>query len=113
MKKLIPKYKQGSKSPDHDPNNPYHYHDSWGNKVVITPEDWEKYKNDPIFREVRAAVEAEQAAYPEPEYDEVPNPAWRKAYQNLVNGINLRGRDNYLQPLPQGYTRDEKGVAID
>jgi hypothetical protein len=62
---------------------------------VITPEDWEKYKDDPTFKEVRAAVEAEQAEHPEPEYDEVENPVWRKAYQNLVNGVNLRGRSNY------------------
>lgn len=98
--------------PDWDPNNPYHYHVN-GKKVVITPEDWEKYKDDPTFREVRAAVEAEQAAYPEPEYDEIENPSWRQAYQRLVNGINLKGRSNYNQPLPQGYTRDEKGVAMD
>lgn len=96
--------------PDWDPR--YHYHVN-GKKVVITKEDWEKYKDQPYFGEIRAEVEAEQAAHPEPEYDEVENPAWRKAYQNLVNGVNLRGRDNYLQPLPQGYTRDEKGVAMD
>ena len=96
--------------PDWDPR--YHYHVN-GKKVVITPEDWEKYKDDPTFKEVKAVVEAEQAAHPEPEYDEVENPAWRKAYQNLVNGVNLRGRSNYNQPLPQGYTRDEKGIAMD
>mgnify|MGYP007012480998 CR=1 FL=1 len=102
----------GFASPDHDPKNPYHYHVN-GKKVVITKEDWEKYKDQPYFGEIRAEVEAEQAAYPEPEYDEIENPAWRQAYQRLVNGANLRGRDNVSQPLPQGYSRDTKGVAMD
>ena len=49
---------------DWDSENPYHYYTADGKKVVITPEDWEKYKDDPIFGEVRAAIEAERAACP-------------------------------------------------
>ena len=100
--------------PDWDPNNPYHYHVN-GKKVVITPEDWEKYKDDPTFREVRAAVEAEQAAHPGPEYDEIENPAWKIAYQRIgVSSPNYWNGSKYVQsPLPNGYSRDKRGVAID
>jgi hypothetical protein len=39
------KFAEGSTAtPDWDPNNPYHYHTANGEKVVITPEDWEKHK---------------------------------------------------------------------
>ena len=86
-----------------------------GKKVVITPEDWEKYKDDPTFREVRAAVEAEQAAHPGPEYDEIENPAWRTAYQRI--GLSLpnywNGKEYVQSPLPNGYSRDNRGVAKD
>lgn len=48
MMKLIPRFKTGYKTPDWDPTNPYHYHTPSGEKVVVTPEDWEKYKDDPL-----------------------------------------------------------------
>ena len=119
MLKLIPQYKQGNKSPDHDPTHPYHYHTSDGKKVVVTPEDWEKYKDDPTFREVRAAIEAEQAAYPQPEYSD--------KYNNYINNLadeieNQRGynggtnnsliSESYGKQLPQGYSRTERGLII-
>ena len=104
----------GFTSPDHDPNNPYHYHVN-GQKVVVTPEDWEKFKDDPTFREVRAAIEAEQAAHPGPEYDEVENPAWRTAYQRIgvTQNTHWNGSKFVLPPLPDGYSRDSRGVAMD
>ena len=40
----------GGALPDHDPKNPYHYHDAEGNKVVISPEDWEANVGKPYFR---------------------------------------------------------------
>ena len=100
--------------PDWDPKHPYHYHVN-GQKVVVTPEDWKKFKDDPTFREVRAAVEAEQAAHPEPEYDEIENPAWRTAYQRIgVSLPNYWNGSKYVQsPLPKGYSRDERGVVMD
>lgn len=105
--------------PDHDPDNPYHYHDADGKKVAVTPEDWGKYKDDPTFREIRAAIEAEQAAYPQPEYSD--------EYNNYINNLaaeieNQRGynggtnnsliSESYGKQLPKGYSRTERGLII-
>ena len=49
----------GNMSPDWDPDNPYHYHTANGEKVVVTPEDWEKHKGQPYFKQVEDAVLAE------------------------------------------------------
>ena len=115
MTKLIKRYKQGNKSPDHDPNNPYHYHTGDGKKVVITSEDWEANVGKPYFREIEDAVKSEQEAYPKPEYE--INPAFMRDLNSSVaaargqNGmINYAG---YRNQLPQGYTINENGIIFD
>lgn len=117
MMKLIPRFKTGYKTPDWDPTNPYHYHTPSGEKVVVTPEDWEKYKDDPTFREVRAAVEAEQTAYPKPEYE--VDPSWLKtlnevyASQRYLPGNNYYNYKYFANQLPEGYTINENGLVFD
>jgi len=115
MVKLIQRYKQGNKSPDHDPDNPYHYHNAKGEKVVITPEDWEANVGKPYFKEIEDAVKAEQAAYPGPEYE--VNPAFVRDLNNSV--ATARGQNGmlnyvgYKNQLPQGYTINENGIIFD
>lgn len=101
--------------PDHDPNNPYHYHDAEGNKVVISPKDWEANVGKPYFREIEAAVKAEQAAYPSPEYE--VNPTFMRDLNSSV--ATVRGKNGminyvgYKNQLPQGYTINENGIIFD
>lgn len=106
--------KQGGKLPDHDPNNPYHYHDSNGNKIVITPEEWEANVGKPYFKEIEDAVRAEQAAHPGPEYEVNPDFVrdLRSTYRsNMGNGYqNYRNFSSYL---PQGYTFSSEGMIVD
>ena len=106
--------KKGGKLPDHDPSNPYHYHDSNGNKIVITPEEWEENVGKPYFREVEAAVRAEQAAYPVPEYEVNPDfvKDLRSTYRsNMGNGY--QNYKNFSSYLPQGYTFSSEGMIVD
>lgn len=102
------------KRPDHDPDNPYHYHTEDGKKVVITPEDWEANVGKPYFREVEAAVRAEQVAHPAPEYE--VNPAFvrdlRSTYQyNMGNGY--QNYKYFSSVLPQGYSFTDEGLIVD
>lgn len=101
------------KRPDHDPNNPYHYHDTDGNKIVITPEDWEANVGKPYFREIEDAVRAEQAAYPEPEYEINPNFVrdLRSTYAGNM-GYGYQNYRNFQHNLPQGYSFTPEGVII-
>lgn len=102
------------KRPDHDPNNPYHYHNAQGEKIVITPEEWEANVGKPYFREIEDAVRAEQAAHPEPEYEVNPNFVrdLRSTYAgNMGNGYqNYR---NFSSSLPQGYSFTDEGMIVD
>lgn len=115
MMKLIPRFKTEYKTPDWDPNNPYHYHNNKGEKVVITPEEWEANVGKPYFREVEAAVRAEQAAYPGPEYE--VNPAFIRDLNSSVAATRgQNGMLNYVgykNQLPQGYTINENGIVFD
>lgn len=105
----------GGALPDHDPNNPYHYHDAEGNKVVISPEDWEANVGKPYFREIEDAVKAEQAAHPGPEYE--INPAFvRDLNSSVAAARGQNGMINYVgykNQLPQGYTINENGIIFD
>lgn len=116
-------FAKGGSLPDHDPDNPYHYHNTRGEKIVITPKDWEANVGKPYFKEIEDAVRAEQAAHPVPEYDEVENPAFTQAYNNLRNkaagnngslAINWwNGKSYGYAPLPEGYSRDKYGIVTD
>lgn len=114
MLKLIQRYKQGNKSPDNDPDNPYHYHNAKGEKIVITSEDWKANVSKPYFKEIEDAVRAEQAAYPAPEYEVNPDfiRDLRSTYRsNMGNGYqNYR---NFSSSLPQGYTFTSEGMIVD
>ena len=120
MTKLIPKRKIGYIL-DYDPKNPYHIHSN-GEKIVITPEQYEKHKEQPYFANIRNQVEEHQAAYPGPEYTETPNPEYRKVYANVkaasgqhfkehnINGQTYREYSN----TPEGYFRNSlDGVVTD
>ena len=103
-------------SPDHDPNNPYHYHTPEGEKVVITPEEWEANKGKPYFKEIEDAVNAEREAHPGPEY-EIDQNYVNRLNRDYGSGIgstngayNFRG---YASQLPEGYTISDQGVIYD
>lgn len=102
--------------PDWDPDNPYHYHTNEGKKVVITPEDWEANKGKPYFKEVEAAVNAERAAYPGPEYEIDPkfvsalNNNYASQLANTSGALNYR---NFARQLPKGYSISNQGVIFD
>ena len=106
--------KTGGHSPDHDPNNPYHYHDAAGNKIVITPEGWEANVGKPYFKEVEDAVRAEQAAHPAPEYEINPNFVrdLRSTYSYNM-GSSYQNYRNFSSSLPQGYTFTSEGMVVD
>lgn len=103
----------GGSLPDHDPNNPYHYHNAKGEKIVITPEDWEANVGKPYFREIEDAVRAEQAAHPAPEYE--VNPSFvrdlRSSYAGNM-GYGYQNYKNFQHNLPQGYSFTPEGVII-
>lgn len=109
------KFAEGSIAiPDWDPDNPYHYHTANGEKVVITPEDWEKYKRQPYFKQVENAVLAEQAAYPGPEY--IINPQFsedlRRVYKGNM-GTKYQNYSSFSSNLPQGYSFTPEGLVQD
>lgn len=100
---LIPKRKIGYIL-DYDPKNPYHVHNN-GEKIVITPEQYEKHKDEPYFANIRKQVEEHQAAYPEPEYTETPNPEYRKVYANVRAASNQHIKEhNFNNQIYKGYT---------
>lgn len=103
----------GGALPDHDPSNPYHYHNAQGEKVVITPEDWEANVGKPYFKEIEAAVRAEQAAHPAPEYEVNPNFVrdLRSTYAGNM-GYGYQNYKNFQHNLPQGYSFTPEGVII-
>src|SRR5574344_1696374 len=104
----------GGALPDHDPNNPYHYHSAQGEKIVITPEDWEANVGKPYFKETEQAVLAEQAAYPEPEYEVNPNfvRGLRGTY-SFNMGYGYQNYRNFGSSLPQGYSFTDEGLIVD
>lgn len=117
---LIPKHKIGYML-DYDPENPYHVHNN-GEKIVITPEQYEKHKDEPYFANIRKQVEEHQAAYPEPEYTETPNPEYQKLYANVRAVSSQRFQDHYFKgmnikgyaPAPEPYiTNSLDGVVTD
>lgn len=109
------KFAEGSMAtPDWDPNNPYHYHTANGEKVVITPEDWEKHKGQPYFKQVEDAVLAEQAAHPRPEY--IINPKFSEDLRRVYKGNMGPSYQNYSSfsgNLPQGYSFTPEGLVQD
>jgi muconolactone delta-isomerase len=113
MIKLTPRYKQGNKSPDYDPDNPYNYTDSEGNKVVVSPKDFERYKDDPSFREIKAAIEENQLKYPGPEYEINPNFVrdLRSTYAGNM-GYCYQNYRNFGDSLPEGYSFTPEGVIV-
>lgn len=100
---------------DWDPTHPYHYHTSKGEKIAVSEEDWNKYKDDPVFKEVKAAIEAERAAYPNPEYeidkkqlkDFVDSYKQQSVYHGIIN------YKNFGESLPEGYSFTEEGLIKD
>lgn len=120
MTKLIPKRKIGYIL-DYDPKNPYHVHSN-GEKVVITPEQYEKHKDESYFANIRKQVEEHQAAYPGPEYTETENLEYRRVYENVKAASNqhfnermLNGKTyrEYSTP-PESYIRNSAtGVVTD
>lgn len=105
---------------DFDPNNPYHYHSN-DKKIVISKEDYEKYKNDPIFSDIKDVILKHQKQYPRQEYEEYENPEYKKVYSKIrgkapINGVNAvaaeKGFSKY-SPVPEGYYRDKHGVVFD
>lgn len=102
------------KRPDHDPNHPYHYHDANGNKIVITPEEWEANVGKPYFKEIEDAVRAEQAAYPGPEYEVNPDFVrdLRRTYSYNM-GSGYQNYRNFSSSLPQGYSFTDEGMIVD
>ena len=117
---LIPKHKIGYIL-DYDPKNPYHVHNN-GEKIVITPEQYEKHKDEPYFANIRKQVEEHQAAYPESEYTETPNLEYNKVYANVKaasnqhrNVYDFNGK-TYIEytPVPEPYLRNNlDGVVTD
>lgn len=106
---------------DFDPNNPYHYHSNNKKKIVISKEDYEKYKNDPIFSDVKNIILKHQKDYSKPKYEEYENPEYKKVYNRVrgkapINGVNAaaveKGFSKY-SPVPEGYHRDKHGVVFD
>lgn len=117
---LIPKRKIGQ-TLDYDPKNPYHVHNN-GEKIVITPEQYEKHKNEPYFASIRKQVEEHQAAYPIPEYTETPNPEYRKVYANVKARSNQHFKEHNFNgqtyreysAVPENYFRNSlDGVVTD
>lgn len=117
---LIPKHKIGYIL-DYDPKNPYHVHSN-GEKIVITPEQYEKHKDEPYFANIRKQVEEHQAAYPEPEYTETPNPEYRRVYENVKAASNQHINEHKFSnqiykgytPVPYPYMRNSvDGVVTD
>ena len=117
---LIPKHKTGYFL-DYDPNNPYHVHSN-GEKIAITPEQYEKHKDEPYFANIRNQVEEHQAAYPGPEYKEVLNPEYRKVYANVRAASNQHFKEHSLNgqiyreysDIPEEYFRNGlDGVVTD
>lgn len=116
------KYAYGSSLlTDHDPNNPYHVHNN-GEKIVITPEQYEKHKDEPYFANIRKQVEEHQAAYPKPEYTETPNPEYRRVYENVKAASNQHINEHKFNnqiykgytPVPYPYMRNSvDGVVTD
>lgn len=100
--------------PDWDPNNPYHYHNNKGEKVVITPEDWKANVGKPYFKEIEAAVIAEQAAHPGPEYENNPNFVrnLRSVYKNNMSN-NYQNYRYFASALPEGYNFTDEGLIVD
>ena len=118
--KLIPKHKIGYIL-DYDPKNPYHVHSN-GEKIVITPEQYEKHKDEPYFANIMKQVEEHQAAYPEPEYTETPNPEYRKVYANVKARSNQHFKEHNFNgqiyreysEVPETYFRNSlDGVVTD
>jgi hypothetical protein len=118
--KLIPKRKSGYIL-DYDPKNPYHVHNN-GEKIVITPEQYEKHKDEPYFANIRKQVEEHQAAYPGPEYTETPNPEYRKVYANVKAASNQHFKEHNFNGqthreysiVPKAYFRNSvDGVVTD
>ena len=109
------KFAQGSSTnPDYDPENPYHYHTANGEKVVITPEDWEKHKGQPYFKQIEDAVLAEQTAHPGPEY--IINPQFSENLRHVYKGNMGPKYQNYSSfsgNLPQGYSFTPEGLVQD
>jgi hypothetical protein len=98
-------------TPDWDPSNPYHYHTANGEKVVVTPEDWEKHKGQPYFQQVEDAILAEQAAYPGPEY--IINPQFSEDLRNIYKGNmgpKYQNYSSFFGNLPQGYSFTPEGL---
>lgn len=104
----------GLTNPDWDPDNPYHYHNANGEKVVITPEDWERHKGQPYFKQVEDTVLAEQAAHPGPEY--IINPQFsedlRRVYKGNM-GPKYQNYSSFSGNLPQGYSFTSEGLVQD
>lgn len=118
--KLIPKHKIGYVL-DYDPKNPYHVHHN-DEKIVITPEQYEKHKDEPYFANIRKQVEEHQAAYPGPEYTETPNPEYRKVYANVKAASNQHFKEHKFNgqtyreysTVPKEYLRNSlDGVVTD
>lgn len=101
----------GSANPDYDPEHPYHYHNEDTNeKVVIEPETYEQWKDNPQFATIRAAVEAEQAAHPNPEYE--VNPEYTEVLQKIYN-TNVQPYPYWrMDALPEGWTTT-RGIVFD
>jgi hypothetical protein len=117
---LIPKHKIGYVL-DYDPKNPYHVHSN-GEKIVITPEQYEKHKDEPYFANIRKQVEEHQTAYPDPEYTETPNPEYRKVYANVKSASNQHFKEHNFNGqtyreysvVPEAYFRNSvDGVVTD
>lgn len=111
----------GNMSDDYDPKNPYHVHNN-GEKIVITPEQYEKHKDEPYFANIRKQVEEHQAAYPKPEYTETLNPEYRKVYANVKAASNQHFKEHYFNgqiyreysEVPETYFRNSlDGVVTD
>ena len=118
MKRIRHRLKYGG-IPDYDPTNPYHVHID-GKKIAIDKEQYNKYKDEPYFANIRKQVEEHQAAYPEHEYDEIPNPEYEKAYwrayqatSGYSQGFDEKTKQHKYSEVPNGYIRDKRGVVTD
>ena len=102
--------------PDYDPNNPYHYHNEKGEKIVIEPEVWEANVGQPYFKNVEDAVNAERAAHPGPEYE--VDTEWLKRLEDVHRAAardyaGFQNYRNYPQGLPEGWRFTDDGMIID
>ena len=106
----------GDISPDWDPDNPYNYETEDGRKVVISPEVFEANKGKSFFREIEAAVKANQEKYQGPVYD--VDEEWLKRLEDVhrVAARDYAGFRNYKyygNSLPDGWRFTDDGMIVD